>query len=136
MQAEEGVDKVPLTNEEKTELRSLIAEVMDSDRERRRQRFLEESKARSEAPITTRLHLITVHGRIAFPDERGRAVLNDVFYARVPLDESGKVGGFFSGRVEVVAFGDGKLLPKPIGVILQGGSFMSEVAEGFLETVL
>lgn len=128
------------TDEDRKELARIIAEVLDEERERRRKRFLEEKK--DEPPTDTRLYLITTGSRsIAFPDERGRAVLNDVFYARVkvkvqdgmpPEPVSAYLGG---GRVEVVAYGDGKLLKHPIGAVLPGGYVMVEVEEGFLETL-
>lgn len=125
---------MPFTDEDKSELSRLITEALDNERERRRKRFLEEQAA-NPPRLNTKLYLITLgHHQIAFPDERGRAVLSDVFYARVTFKED-TMRGFYGGRVEVIAFGDGKLLPRPIGAEIPGGACMVEVDEGFLETL-
>lgn len=104
------------TAEQKDELKALLIQVMDSERERRMERA---RKEREENPPQkdVKLYLVTLSGhQIAFPDERGRAVLNQTFYARVPMNKNDP--SFYGGRIEVVAFGDGRRLEKTIGVVL------------------
>lgn len=119
------------TDEDKKELTVLIADAMDSHRERRRLLYAEEA-ARNPEKIDTKLYLITIQGRIAFSDERGRSILHDVFYGRVTV-KNGEVP-YGSMKATAVAFGDGKLLDKPVTVMLPHSPFMVEVDEGFLET--
>lgn len=124
-----------LTVEDKQEISKLVVDAMDGERDRRRAKFSEEAKS-NPAKINTKLYLITMGGRIAFPDERGRSILHETFYARVPIKENeGPLSGsFYGGRIEVVAFGDGKMLDRSVGVLISGSPIMVEVDDGFLET--
>lgn len=118
------------TDEDKQQLKSLVADAMDEYREKR------QLLARANPEVQekqTRLYLITLTGhQIAFPDEDGRAVLNQVFYANVELTK--KDPHFYGGQVEVIAYGDGRLLAEPRGVLLASGAVvaMAEVPAGFL----
>lgn len=121
-----------MTEEERNEIVSIVIDTMDNNRKLWRTARETEEKANK----VTNLYLVTFSGHhIAFPDERGRAVLNSAVYARIELDK--EKPNFYGGRAEVIAYGDGKLLKKPIGIILTGGSIvsMAEVPDGFLENV-
>lgn len=60
-------------------------------------------------------------------------MLHDVFYARVPVKEGAVMDGFFGGRIEIVANGDGRFLAKPLPAVIPGGACLVEVEEWFLE---
>jgi hypothetical protein len=125
------------TEEDKKELSQLIAEALDTERDRRRARFVAEQK---ENPVrmNSKLVLVTLpYGqRMAFPDEKGRAILNDVAYVRVQVKEGEELKPFYEARVEVVAWGDGKLLAKSFFALLPGSCALTEVEEGFLESLV
>ena len=84
----------------------------------------------------TKLYLITLTGhQIAFPDERGRAVLNHCFYGHVEVEKGG-TPHFYGGKVEVVAFGDGQALDAPVAVVLSGSvSAFVEVSQEFFDSI-
>jgi hypothetical protein len=109
-----------------------IASLIEETLENRRRRARLEAEANPAPPKVTKLYLITLTGhQIAFPDERGRAILNQTIYARVSVRENDPT--FYAGAVQVVAFGDGKLLPAPMTVILTSSVVaMVEVPESIL----
>lgn len=125
------------TAEDKTEIVKMVTEAMNAHRESRRLQWEQEKK--EKGPVVTRLYLVTIqhHDGIGFPigDGSGRVVMHHTFYARVPLRDADDYPMNFGGRVEVVAFGDGRLLKQPFGVFLAGSAYMAEVREGFLEGV-
>jgi hypothetical protein len=119
------------TDEEKQQIKLVVSEAM----EERRQRFRSEEKPPEKE---TKLYLITLVGhQIGFPEYgegAGRTIMNQVFYARVEVTKDHP--SFYGGLVEVLAYGDGRLLKQPHKVVLQGGtvSAMVEVSENvFLE---
>ena len=130
------------TSEDKAELALLIAQAMDEERDRRRKKYLAEQKEQDAVhpALETKLYLMTTspHSRVAFPDEKGRAVLHETFYARVTRKTSAPHASFALWDVEemtAVAFGDGKLLDKPFRVVMNTLPFMTEIEPGFLETI-
>jgi hypothetical protein len=102
---------------------------------KRRERFRVENVEREAAnPPVTRFYLISLGGNhVAFPDELGRAIFTQAVYARVTRREDD--WHFTAGKVEVVAYGDGQRLKKPINMILTGLSIvgMAEVSEDLLK---
>lgn len=123
--------------EDKAELSKLITDALNNEGERRRTHYLEEQKA-NPPKVNTSIYLLTfpAHERIAFPDEKGRAILHDTFYARVTTkgnEETPSIWG--TTYIEAIAFGDGKLLDRPVKVVVPHLPVMVEVREGFLETI-
>lgn len=119
-----------LTEEDQKQIGTIVEDAMEN----RRLMWRQQREGEVKSNKVTNLYLITFSGHhIALPDERGRAIHNACVYARIELDKDKPV--FFGGRAEVVAYGDGKLLKTPVGVILTGGSIvsMAEVPDGFLE---
>jgi hypothetical protein len=125
-----------LTEEDKKEIGGIVALALQE--EERHHRMLRRElalKNDAENPKQTKLYLITLTGhQIAFPDERGRAILSQCVYARVAMRQNEP--NFYGGSLEVVAYGDGKRLKQPRTLILTGGSVvgMVEVPEDVLES--
>jgi hypothetical protein len=120
------------TEEQKSELSSIVIAAMDGERDRRMARAMEE-RAEKPPDKDVKLYLVSLsHHQIAFPDDRGRAVLHQSFYARIPMRKEDPQ--FYGGRIEVVAFGDGKRLEAPVGVVLSGSvAALVEVSESQIE---
>jgi hypothetical protein len=121
-----------------TLIRTLIDDALTAWDATRRERMMAESRQRQEVehPMVTKLYLISMGGaHIAFPDELGRAIFTQAIYGRVTKREDDNY--FHSGKVEVVAFGDGQRLKTPITMVLTGLSIvgMAEVSEELLKAV-
>lgn len=123
-----------LSDEDKREIKAMVIEAVDS----RRQRALTERAAAEAAEakaINVKTYLITLPNcRIAFPDERGRAILNDVFYGRVKFTGP-RLSMYGDVTITVVAFGDGKRLEKTFEVTLAQQPSMVEVDDEFLASL-
>lgn len=128
-----------MTAEEKQEIKDLVLSTLRAEREAERevgrQRW-QEAKTLRESRKVTKLFLVTMTGHhVAFPDERGRSIMNQAIYARIEIDEEAPDIPFGAKSVLVVAYGEGRLLSRPIKTILSGGSIvaMVEVPDDFLE---
>jgi hypothetical protein len=130
-------------DDEKKELNDMLAGLIgpaiaagfETEHERRRKVSLDVQA--TKANWVTRNYLVTVQDKtVCFPDERGRAINTNVFYARVKVDPEHPT--FFAGEMSVLAWGDGRPLKEPITIILTGGlvSSMAQVSETFLEKAM
>jgi hypothetical protein len=121
-----------LTDQDKLEVAEIVKRELEADFHRRRELRLQ-SDAERQAKKTTKLYLVSLHSNvIAFPDEKGRAILSQAFYAKVTIDED---HSFYSGEVEVIAHGDGRRLSNPLKTIITGTAVvgLTEVPETILK---
>lgn len=124
-----------LDEDDKREIKKLVTEAIFDEQEMHRKLNREfKLKEAAENPPETKLYLITLTGhQLAFPDDRGRAILVQSIYARATL--RAKDPGFFGGSLQVIAYGDGKRLREPLTLVLTGGAVvgMVQVSEETLE---
>jgi hypothetical protein len=121
------------SDEEREQIGKIVEAALEADWGKRRARSMARADE-EKAALVSKVYLITMsHHQIAFPDMAGRSVLNQCFYARIKMNPGDP--HFFGGPIEVLAFGDGKILETPITVVLTGGtvSGLVDVGEGFLE---
>jgi len=116
---------MPFTAEDRQEIGKIVAEALEVDFNRRRALRMQE-KEKAESRKETHLYLISLTGhQIAFPDENGRAVFSQCVYARALLDPESPA--MWSAVIDVIAFGDGRLLKEPVKLILTGGGVVGMV---------
>lgn len=123
-----------LSEDDINAIKKLIAEGMAEWDQNRRNRMHDiHVQEETDNPKVTKLYLVSMGGHhIAFPDEIGRAIFTQAFYARITLREKDT---FFSQRVEVIAYGDGQKLKSPISLLLTSLSVvgLAEVPESVLK---
>jgi hypothetical protein len=124
-----------LEDVDKTEIKNLISESLAQwDLSRRERAMQNRSQEEAVNPVVTKLYLVSLGGHhVAFPDERGRAIFTQAFYARIPMRD--KDSFFTSQRVKVIAYGDGQRLKEPVSLVLTSLSVvgLAEVPESTLE---
>jgi hypothetical protein len=121
---------------DKEEIKLLINEALaEWDLGRRERMRVTRAQEETANPVTTKLYLVSLGGHhIAFPDERGRAIFTQAFYARIAMRDK---DSYYSQRVEVIAYGDGQRLGEPISLVLSNLSVvgLAEVPETVLGTM-
>lgn len=113
--------------------KQIVDSVLTALDERRRA----DAKASQPPEMETKLYLVTLSGHlIAVPDERGKAIHHQCVYARIEM-EKGKDASFYGGinNLEIIAFGDGEPLAKPVQARLTGAGVTALVivADDFLQ---
>lgn len=108
---------------EKTEVKELILQVLNEQREERRRMALAEPK--TEDQKVEKLFLISLGHHLFLPDSKGRAIGTQALYARVKVSE--QKPDFYGGTIKVVAYADGRLLVNQLSMYLTGHAVVSMV---------
>lgn len=111
---------------------AIVEKTLLAQREMRMSEAAARQKAEKEKNPETKLYLVHDHVRVALPDERGRTILTEVFYAFVTSKDHDSV--YFGGaKAIVVALGDRKL-EKPVPLFLRPHVSLAEVEESIFES--
>ncbi len=109
---------------EKSDIRQVVAEVLEEQREARRKIALQEHALKEQERVE-HLYLISLGHHIFLPDDKGRAIGTQAIYARVKVNEDRP--DFYGGTITVVAYGDGRLLDTPFSMYMTSHTVLSMV---------
>jgi hypothetical protein len=125
-----------LSHEDKLELKDILREILpdalELERARHRERMASQpAKPEPEPERETKTYLVSMAGHlIAFPSEKGRAVMSQACYARITRQKVRWSDGWSIHEALVIADSDGRLLDHAFPIVLVGQiSAMVEVDE-------